>query len=305
MLSLYCARDCLATAASTNPTDGRDLAKPCVVDPVARVYLRLWRDTMAAGASCPNPSTASDPIQLLERTQPLSPRRLLSRWSDWAPPRASASSSCPPGPYIELIGAQLKGSNGLFRLDNTSSVGAVKHWRLTPTLLVWLLDLLERCDIELIAWHIPGMENTLANCLSRLCGAIDDQDWRLLVPIFCQLEATCGPFDVDASSDPLSCHSLCRAFWAHLPGWRRLLAGADGLEDLRLHSSTADTYRSSLRDYCSFCPARGATPLPATLGLLRGYIYHCTSDKSRHPPSLDAWRPSQTGIADSSRTWAS
>eukprot|EP00873_Tetraselmis_striata_P000620 jgi/Tetstr1/420884/TSEL_011947.t1 len=67
--------------------------------------------------------------------------------------------------------------------------------------------------------------------------------------------------------------------WRRLTGggaqWHSLLTGADGLEDLRLRSSTIDTYRSNLRDYCSFCAARGATPLPATLGLMRGYIYNC------------------------------
>eukprot|EP00873_Tetraselmis_striata_P029172 jgi/Tetstr1/449436/TSEL_036531.t1 len=68
--------------------------------------------------------------------------------------------------------------------------------------------------------------------------------------------------------------------------WRRLLMGADGLEDLRLRSSTTDTYRSSPRNYCSFCAERGATPLPATLGLLRGCIYHCTSDRSLAPSTI-------------------
>mmetsp|Transcript_33126 Transcript_33126/g.83526 ORF Transcript_33126/g.83526 Transcript_33126/m.83526 type:complete len:100 (-) Transcript_33126:2300-2599(-) len=73
---------------------------------------------------------------------------------------------------------------------------------------------------------------------------------------------------------------------AHLPEWRRLLMGTDGLEDLRLRSSTNGTYRSSLRDYCSFCAAHGATPLLATLGLLCGYIYHYTSDRSLAPSTI-------------------
>eukprot|EP00873_Tetraselmis_striata_P039291 jgi/Tetstr1/459555/TSEL_004920.t1 len=73
---------------------------------------------------------------------------------------------------------------------------------------------------------------------------------------------------------------------AHLPEWRRVLMGADSLEDLRLRSSTTDTYRRSLREYCSFCAARGAIPLPATLGLLRGYIYHCTSHRSLAPSTI-------------------
>lgn len=68
--------------------------------------------------------------------------------------------------------------------------------------------------------------------------------------------------------------------------WRRLLAGADALEDLRLRDSTTDTYRSSLQDYCNFCVARGAAPLPATSGLLRGYVYHCTADRTLAPSTV-------------------
>eukprot|EP00873_Tetraselmis_striata_P009433 jgi/Tetstr1/429697/TSEL_019592.t1 len=55
---------------------------------------------------------------------------------------------------------------------------------------------------------------------------------------------------------------------AHLPEWRRPLTGANGLGDLRLRSSTTDTYRTSMHDYCFFCTAQGATLLPATLGLM-------------------------------------
>lgn len=59
---------------------------------------------------------------------------------------------------------------------------------------------------------------------------------------------------------------------AHLPKWDCLLAGADGLKDHRLRDSTADTYCSSLRDYCSFSTTHGATSVPATLDPLRDYI---------------------------------
>eukprot|EP00873_Tetraselmis_striata_P036908 jgi/Tetstr1/457172/TSEL_043822.t1 len=90
--------------------------------------------------------------------------------------------------------------------------------------------------------------------------------------------------------------------------WRRLLAGADGLEDPRLRSSTNDTC-SSMRDHYSFCTTRGAIPMPAKFGLLQGYIYHCTIDMALAPSTIvplpDAWRPSPTGIADTSRTCAS
>eukprot|EP00873_Tetraselmis_striata_P042203 jgi/Tetstr1/462467/TSEL_007463.t1 len=60
-----------------------------------------------------------------------------------------------------------------------------------------LLDLLERFDIGIIARHIPGRENTLVDCLSRLGGAIHYHSC-LLVAIFRELEAACGPFDVVA-----------------------------------------------------------------------------------------------------------
>eukprot|EP00873_Tetraselmis_striata_P039290 jgi/Tetstr1/459554/TSEL_004919.t1 len=119
---------------------------------------------------------------------------------------------------IAKIGARLTGSSVLFRLDSTSSVGAVNKGA-SPhpdslELLLWLLEFLERYDIALIARHIPGRQNTLADCLFRLRGAVDDQDWRLLGDIFRALEAACGPFDIDACSDPLGSNSFFPAFWS-------------------------------------------------------------------------------------------
>eukprot|EP00873_Tetraselmis_striata_P015376 jgi/Tetstr1/435640/TSEL_024540.t1 len=98
---------------------------------------------------------------------------------------------------IAEIGARLTGSSVLFRLDKTSSVGAVDKGA-SPhpdalELLLWLLELLERYGNALIARHIPRQENTLTDCLSRLRGAINDQHWRLLVDTFRALEAACGP----------------------------------------------------------------------------------------------------------------
>eukprot|EP00873_Tetraselmis_striata_P009414 jgi/Tetstr1/429678/TSEL_019575.t1 len=226
---------------------------------------------------------------------------------------------------------------------------------------------MERFDMELsIARHIPGRENTLAECLSRLRGAIDDQDRRLLIAVLHELEAACGPlrrrrllrplrpqfiqpcfrstidnclahgwagrevapnedhrsfsretgrgYDGVAtfaeSGDFASARRVARevmdglsyvvaSLSAHatsklprmpcdvprdflrmrklpdgfvcapghgsprtrLPEWRRLLAGADGLEDLRLRSSTNDIYRSNMRDLRSFCTTRGSFSL--------------------------------------------
>eukprot|EP00873_Tetraselmis_striata_P006494 jgi/Tetstr1/426758/TSEL_001695.t1 len=57
----------LASLHSANPTEGSDPAEPCVVDHAPRADLLGWRDTLAAGASCLDPSPA-DPIQPLERS---------------------------------------------------------------------------------------------------------------------------------------------------------------------------------------------------------------------------------------------
>eukprot|EP00873_Tetraselmis_striata_P027359 jgi/Tetstr1/447623/TSEL_034984.t1 len=91
---------------------------------------------------------------------------------------------------IQHIGAQLTGGNILYRLDNTAYVDADNNKGASPhpdslALLLWLLSLMQRYDIKLIARHIPGrQENNLTDCLSRLRGAVDDQDCRLLVAIF-------------------------------------------------------------------------------------------------------------------------
>eukprot|EP00873_Tetraselmis_striata_P004519 jgi/Tetstr1/424783/TSEL_001480.t1 len=459
LVGLYRARDCLVSAASTNPIDSWDPAEPCCVDPAARADLLWWRDTLTAGASRMTPSP-SDPIQPLARSYRRVPA-FPGLWSKAMIPRLPGDPQLPLDgsagfevitsdasgwaggvwwgdvrlhyaftpeqlqqwstsanlrelfmvPWtISQIGARLAGSNVLFRLDNTSSVGAVNKGA-SPhpdslELLLWLLELLERFDIALIARHIPGRQNTLADSLSRLRGAIDDQDWRLLSDIFRALEAACGPFDVDACADPLGRNSFCPAFWsaidsclAHdwagrrvycnppfaamrdvlrhfwacyatapsttagtfvLPVWAaapwwRLAGGAQVIAYFRRGHTlfTSPEWRDAsrtnpvpsrreyrgpttwgvvlihvppagpidslsaqatiamprrcqamapgtfyacascrtalcarLRDYCSFCTARGATPLPATLGLLRGYIYHCTSDRSLAPSTI-------------------
>eukprot|EP00873_Tetraselmis_striata_P009219 jgi/Tetstr1/429483/TSEL_019390.t1 len=241
LVGLYRARDCLVSAASTNPIDSWDPAEPCSVDPAGRADLLWWRDTLTAGASRMPPSP-SDPIQPLERSYRRVPA-FPGLWSKAMIPRLPGDPQLPLDgsagfelqrwstsanlrelfmvPWtISQIGARLAGSNVLFRLDNTSSVGAVNKGA-SPhpdslELLLWLLELLERYDIALIARHIPGRQNTLADSLSRLRGAIDDQDWHLLSDIFRALEAACGPFDVDACADPLGRNSFCPAFWSEI-----------------------------------------------------------------------------------------
>eukprot|EP00873_Tetraselmis_striata_P023598 jgi/Tetstr1/443862/TSEL_031816.t1 len=296
MVSLYRARDCLVSGASCIPTDGWDPAEPCVVDPAARADLLWWRDTMAAGTSCMNPSP-TDPIQPLERSyrrvpsfpglwsKAMIPRLPATPSSPWTARRAlrslhrtprgeraasgGATSAFTPEqlplwgasanlrelfmvPWtIEKIGARLTRSSIFFHLDNTSSVVAVNKGT-SPhpdslELLMWLLELMQRYDIELIARHIPGREGNLTDCLSRLNGAVDDQDRRLLGDVFRALEAACGHFGVDACSDPLGRNSFCPAFWSAIESclahdwasrraeapWWRLTGGAHAIAYFR------------------------------------------------------------------------
>eukprot|EP00873_Tetraselmis_striata_P037591 jgi/Tetstr1/457855/TSEL_004257.t1 len=202
MVSLYRATDCLVNVASANPTDGWDPAEPCVVDPAARADLLCWRDTLAAGASCrdPFPSDLIRPFERSYRRVPFFP----SFWPKTMVPCLPTDPQLPMDGSLQRWGAsanlrelfmfpwtteeigarRLTGNSILFRHDISLLVGAVNKGA-SPhpeslALLLWLLKLLERYDIgrydiELIARHIPGGENALADCLSRLSGTIDDQ----------------------------------------------------------------------------------------------------------------------------------
>ena len=117
-------------------------------------------------------------------------------------------------------GPFLRNQKVLFRLDNQASVGAVNRLAsMSPPvqqLLLWLVSILLEFNIRLFARYLPGKRNDRADGLSRLTGAIDDQDWQLLAAVFTSLAASWGPFAVDACSDPLGRNSHCDVYWSAL-----------------------------------------------------------------------------------------
>ena len=133
----------------------------------------------------------------------------------------------------------------LFRLDNQASVGAVNTGAsMVPevnALLIWLHELEDFFDVRVVARYLPGVLNVRADGISRLRGALDDQDWQLRPSLFAQLAASWGPFDVDACSDPLGRNAHCPVFWSEL-------------------NSCLDNSWSDLHVYCN-PPFRAATEI--------------------------------------------
>jgi hypothetical protein len=121
---------------------------------------------------------------------------------------------------LNLWGPDLAGSRVLIRLDNLAAVGAVnKGASMSPgfqSILLRLHSVLQTHRIQLVARHIPGVENTLADGISRLKGHVDDQDWRLDPQVHALLHARWGPFHVDACSDPLGRNAFYPTFWSEL-----------------------------------------------------------------------------------------
>ena len=121
---------------------------------------------------------------------------------------------------LAIWGHLLRGRRVLFRLDNQAAVGAVNKLASMSSpvqrLLLWLVSLLLAHNISLIARYLPGKNNERADGLSRLTGAVDDQDWRLSPSVFQLLSSLWGPFSVDACSDPLGRNSHCEVFWSAL-----------------------------------------------------------------------------------------
>lgn len=122
------------------------------------------------------------------------------------------------------IGHHLQGRRVLFRLDNTAAVGAVnKGGSMVPEVNILLRNTHLACrmfGIQVVARHIPGVDNQLADALSRLPGTRDDQDWQLLPSVFHRLEHRVGPFQVDACADPLGHNAYCPSYWSHIDSCR-------------------------------------------------------------------------------------
>ena len=121
---------------------------------------------------------------------------------------------------LSVWGHLLRNRRVLFRLDNQASVGAVNKLAsmsvAVQPLLLWLVSVLLAHGIHLVARYLPGEDNERADGLSRLKGAVDDQDWQLSSRVFRALASAWGPFAVDACSDPLGRNAYCEVFWSPL-----------------------------------------------------------------------------------------
>ncbi|KAK3245972.1 hypothetical protein CYMTET_44476 [Cymbomonas tetramitiformis] len=83
---------------------------------------------------------------------------------------------------VELLGPQLRGSQILLRTDNTTTMSITnRQGTMSPEL--WLImdrmfKAAVRHDLDLAAEHIPGVENGLADGLSRFVKQKDYSDWQ-------------------------------------------------------------------------------------------------------------------------------
>ena len=108
----------------------------------------------------------------------------------------------------------------LWRFDNQAAVGAVnKRASMSPHFNALILDMLAITvprGIEVLARYIPGELNTLADGISRLRGARDDQDWQFDPVRQHHIADAWGPFDVDACADATGTNAFCPRFWSEV-----------------------------------------------------------------------------------------
>ena len=84
---------------------------------------------------------------------------------------------------LEMWGAELAGQRVLVRTDNTTARAVVNNrGTVSANLQQLCARLVEVCrthDLDVAAVHIPGVENTLADALSRFKRGVDKGDWML------------------------------------------------------------------------------------------------------------------------------
>ena len=95
----------------------------------------------------------------------------------------------------------------LLRMDNTSAItyvnklgGTVSQSLTAITKNLWLWCL--QRDISLIAEHLPGVQNTIADKESRMMK--DRTDWKLNPEVFRQINRRLGPLTVDLFASRLT-----------------------------------------------------------------------------------------------------
>ena len=113
---------------------------------------------------------------------------------------------------LEMWGAELAGQRVLVRTDNTTAKSVVNNrGTVSANLQPLCARLVEVCrahDLDVAAMHIPGVENTLADALSRFKRGMDKGDWMLARRAFGHAqqvvrEEYAVEFTLDGSSDPV------------------------------------------------------------------------------------------------------
>jgi hypothetical protein len=110
------------------------------------------------------------------------------------------------------------GRRVLWRFDNQAAVGAInKRASMSPHFNDLVLEMLSTTvpqGIEVLARYLPGECNALADALSRLRGAPDDQDWQFSPSEHSRIAEAWGPFDVDACADATGRNAFCPRYWS-------------------------------------------------------------------------------------------
>jgi hypothetical protein len=141
------------------------------------------------------------------------------------------------GPELQRLGH----TRVLLRTDNTTTAsvfnrkasGAV-HLR---PLLARLLAAEARYGLCVAARHIPGVDNGLADRLSRDRDELDVGDWMINDVVFDELYRRLGGFDIDAAAHPAGRNSHLPRYWSRCDSaltkdWRGLKVYANPDFDL-------------------------------------------------------------------------
>ena len=136
---------------------------------------------------------------------------------------------------LEMWGAELAGQRVLVRTDNTTAKAVVNNrGTVSANLQQLCARLVEVCrahDLDVAAMHIPGVENTLADALSRFKREMDKGDWMLSRPAFGNAQQVVREeyeveFTLDGSSDPVGSNRQLPRFCSAVNSvLRRQLAG--------------------------------------------------------------------------------
>ena len=119
---------------------------------------------------------------------------------------------------LERWGAQLRGRRVLVRSDNTTTVSILNKLdtgaETLEAVASALLNVCQKYDLRVSGRHIKGVENKLADALSRDDFEYDKNDWQLLPSEFAELSTALGQFTVDAFADGSGSNAMVARHWS-------------------------------------------------------------------------------------------